>query len=223
MTAACMTALPSAASGERQRHPRFREGLGAIRRDHGCWPRTSSTSTPWCSVRPAPSSPPSTTRCSADGRAPSDSSTPLRVPARSSERSRQDGWIGSAAKVSRSSLAVCVWGAAIVAFGLVRTLWVALVVLAVAGWADVISAVLRTTVLQTHAGEALRSRIASVQMATVEGGPRLGGFESGALGRGDHDGGLGRRGRSRRHRWRTDHRRRVPGFRRYRRSESQDR
>jgi hypothetical protein len=78
-------------------------------------------------------------------------------------------------------VAVSVWGAAIVAFGLVRSLWVALVLLAVAGWADVISAVLRTTVLQTHAGEALRSRIASVQMATVEGGPRLGGFESGAL------------------------------------------
>ena len=78
-------------------------------------------------------------------------------------------------------VAVCVWAAAIVAFGLVRTLWVALVVLAVAGWADVISAVLRTTVLQTHAGEALRSRIASVQMAVVEGGPRLGGFESGVL------------------------------------------
>jgi len=78
-------------------------------------------------------------------------------------------------------LAVCVWGAAIVAFGLLRALWVALVVLAVAGWADVISAVLRTTLLQSHAGEALRSRIASVQMATVEGGPRLGGFESGAL------------------------------------------
>jgi predicted MFS family arabinose efflux permease len=78
-------------------------------------------------------------------------------------------------------IAVCVWGAAIVAFGLVHALWGALVLLAAAGWADVISAVLRTTVLQTTAGEALRSRIASVQMAVVEGGSRLGGFESGAL------------------------------------------
>jgi hypothetical protein len=34
---------------------------------------------------------------------------------------------------------------------------------------------------QTRVGQALRSRIASVQMAVVEGGPRLGGFESGAL------------------------------------------
>jgi hypothetical protein len=51
----------------------------------------------------------------------------------------------------------------------------------VAGWVDVLSAVLRTTVLQTHAGEALRGRVAAVQMAVAEGGPSLGGFESGAL------------------------------------------
>jgi predicted MFS family arabinose efflux permease len=78
-------------------------------------------------------------------------------------------------------VAVAIWGVAIAAFGLVHTLWVALVLLAVAGWVDVLSAVLRTTVLQTHAGEALRGRVAAVQMAVVEGGPRLGGFESGVL------------------------------------------
>ena len=77
--------------------------------------------------------------------------------------------------------AVCVWGAAIVAFGLVDVLWVALALLAVAGWADVISAVLRTTILQTSVPEAFRTRTASVQMAVVEGGPRLGGFESGVV------------------------------------------
>jgi predicted MFS family arabinose efflux permease len=78
-------------------------------------------------------------------------------------------------------VAVAVWGAAIAAFGLVHALWGALLLLAVAGWVDVLSAVLRTTLLQTHASEALRGRVASVQMAVVEGGPRLGGFESGAL------------------------------------------
>jgi MFS family permease len=78
-------------------------------------------------------------------------------------------------------VAVCVWGAAIATLGLVRTLWATLLLLALAGWADVLSAVLRTTVLQTHAGDALRGRVASVQMAVVEGGPRLGGFESGAV------------------------------------------
>jgi hypothetical protein len=97
-------------------------------------------------------------------------------------------------------VAVAVWGAPIVAFGPVRSVWIALVVLAVAGWADVLSAMLHTTVLQTHAGVALGSRTASVQMAVVEGGPRLGGFESGALLIGAV----------------------FPDFRRYRRPESQE-
>ena len=52
----------------------------------------------------------------------------------------------------------------------------------VAGWADVISAVLRTTILQSSVPEAFRSRIASLQIAVVEGGPRLGDIESGAVG-----------------------------------------
>jgi predicted MFS family arabinose efflux permease len=77
--------------------------------------------------------------------------------------------------------AVCVWGAAIVAFGLVHMLWAALVLLAIAGWADVISAVLRSTILQSSVPEEFRSRISSVQIAVVEGGPRLGDLESGAV------------------------------------------
>jgi sugar phosphate permease len=67
------------------------------------------------------------------------------------------------------------------AFGLVHVLWIALALLAVAGWADVISAVLRSTILQAWAPEEFRGRIASVQVAVVEGGPRLGDLESGAV------------------------------------------
>lgn len=92
------------------------------------------------------------------------------------------GWL---ARIRRRAwavvAAVCGWGTAITAFGLVDTLWVALVLLAVAGWTDVISAVLRTTILQTSVPEAFRSRISSLQIAVVEGGPRLGDLESGAL------------------------------------------
>ena len=78
-------------------------------------------------------------------------------------------------------LAVAAWGAAIALFGIVDTLWVALVLLAVAGWADVISAVLRNTILQTSIPERFRSRMSSIQMAVVQGGPRLGDMESGAV------------------------------------------
>jgi MFS family permease len=78
-------------------------------------------------------------------------------------------------------VAVCVWGIAIVLFGLVHVLWIALALLMVAGWADVISAVLRTTILQSSVPEGFRSRIASLQIVVVEGGPRLGDVESGAV------------------------------------------
>jgi hypothetical protein len=77
--------------------------------------------------------------------------------------------------------AVCTWGAIIAVFGVVHLLWLALVLLAAAGWADVISAVLRTTILQTDVTGAFRTRIASVQMAVVEGGPQLGSFKSGLV------------------------------------------
>ena len=56
-------------------------------------------------------------------------------------------------------------------FGLVDTLWVALVLLAIAGWADVISAVLRNTILQSSIPDRFRSRMSSIQMAVVQGGP----------------------------------------------------
>ena len=50
-----------------------------------------------------------------------------------------------------------------------------------AGWADVISAVLRNTMLQSTIPERFRSRMSSIQMAVVQGGPRLGDMESGAV------------------------------------------
>ena len=89
------------------------------------------------------------------------------------ENIRRQGWA--------VIIAVTVWGAAIAVFGLVDTLWIALFMLAVAGWADVISAVLRNTMLQTYIPERFRSRMSSIQMAVVQGGPRLGDMESGLV------------------------------------------
>jgi len=78
-------------------------------------------------------------------------------------------------------IAVCAWGAFIAAFGFTHVLWLALLLLAGAGWADVLSAVLRATMLQASIPESYRSRIASVQIAVVQGGPRLGDMEAGAV------------------------------------------
>jgi MFS family permease len=92
------------------------------------------------------------------------------------------GWVG---RVSRQGLAVIiaviVWGLAITGFGLVSWLPAALVLLAVAGWADVISAVFRNTIIQLSAPDELRGRLQGVQMAVVAGGPRLGDLEAGAV------------------------------------------
>jgi predicted MFS family arabinose efflux permease len=92
------------------------------------------------------------------------------------------GWVANLRRQGWAVIvAVSVWGAAIAVFGFTDTLWVALVLLAVAGWADVISAVLRNTMLQSTIPERFRSRMSSIQMAVVQGGPRLGDMESGAV------------------------------------------
>jgi len=92
------------------------------------------------------------------------------------------GWVANLRRQGRAVIvAVCFWGLAVALFGLVDTLWIALVLLAVAGWADVISAVLRNTILQSSIPERFRSRMSAIQMAVVQGGPRLGDMESGAV------------------------------------------
>jgi MFS family permease len=92
------------------------------------------------------------------------------------------GWVSRVRRQGRAVIvAVIVWGAAITCFGLARWLPAALVLLAVAGWADVISAVFRSTIIQLAAPDALRGRLMGVQMAVVTSGPRVGDAESGAV------------------------------------------
>jgi hypothetical protein len=78
--------------------------------------------------------------------------------------------------------AVAAWGAAIAAFGLVGSrLPLALVLLAIGGAADVISAIFRTTILQTTVPDRLRGRLSTIHILVVTGGPRLGDFEAGVV------------------------------------------
>jgi hypothetical protein len=76
---------------------------------------------------------------------------------------------------------VTVWGAAITVFGLVSWLPLALGLLAVAGAADVVSAVFRNAILQLTVPDGLRGRLAAIHIAVVTGGPRLGDAEAGAV------------------------------------------
>ncbi|HEV7887784.1 MAG TPA: MFS transporter [Acidimicrobiales bacterium] len=91
------------------------------------------------------------------------------------------GWVG---RIRRQGMAVlvcvAVWGGAMALFGLTTWLPLALALLAIAGAADVISAVFRNTILQLTVPDNLRGRLSAVQIAVVTGGPRLGDVEAGA-------------------------------------------
>jgi hypothetical protein len=92
------------------------------------------------------------------------------------------GWVGGVRRQGRAVLvAVTVWGAAITVFGLVSWLPLALGLLAIAGAADVVSAVFRNTILQLTVPDGLRGRLAAIHIGVVTGGPRLGDAEAGAV------------------------------------------
>jgi len=93
------------------------------------------------------------------------------------------GWIGRIRRLGLAILiAVTLWGAAIAAFGLVGSnLGLALAFLALAGGADVISAVFRNTTQLLIVPDGLRGRISAINIFVVAGGPRLGDLESGLV------------------------------------------
>ena len=96
---------------------------------------------------------------------------------------------GRLGHVRRQGLAILVsvagWGFAIAGFGVAMlasggvlsqsaALWAGLVCMAVAGASDAVSAVFRTTILQSATPDRLRGRLQGVFIVVVAGGPRLG-------------------------------------------------
>jgi MFS family permease len=93
------------------------------------------------------------------------------------------GPVGHVTRQGRAMLlAVAVWGAAIAAFGLSRTLWLSLAMLALAGAADVTSVVFRTTVVQVTTPDVYRGRVSAVDYVVGAGGPQLGNVRAGVVG-----------------------------------------
>jgi len=92
------------------------------------------------------------------------------------------GWIPH---VRRQGLAVAIaaagWGVAIAAFGFSDTLWLGLVLLAVAGAADNVSAVFRSTIMLSATPEALRGRLTGIEFMQVAAAPTLGNVEAGVV------------------------------------------
>jgi MFS family permease len=78
-------------------------------------------------------------------------------------------------------LAVAVWGAAIVVFGLSTSLWLCMLMLALAGAADMVSGIFRMSILQMAVTDAMRGRLDGIGMAVWATGPALGNVESGVV------------------------------------------
>jgi MFS family permease len=78
-------------------------------------------------------------------------------------------------------VSVAVFGAATIAFGVSRTFWLSLIMLAVAGGADTVSTILRQTIRQLSTPNNLRGRMTSINMVFFMGGPQLGEVEAGTV------------------------------------------
>ncbi len=92
------------------------------------------------------------------------------------------GWTN---RINRHGLAVtiaaAIWGAAIIVFGLVSSLWMALFFLALAGAADAVSGVFRMTIWNQTIPDHMRGRMAGIEMLSYLTGPYLGNAEAGLV------------------------------------------
>ncbi len=93
------------------------------------------------------------------------------------------GWLSRVRRQGVAvTVAICVWGLGVALFGLTHTLWLAVLLLAVAGAGDLVSAVFRQSMLQTVATDEMRGRMQGVFTVVVAGGPRVADVWHGSLG-----------------------------------------
>jgi MFS family permease len=92
------------------------------------------------------------------------------------------GWVGGVRRQGRALVfAACGWGLAIVAFGFAASLWIALVLLAVAGGFDTVSGFMRSTIWNQSVPDSLRGRLAGIELISYSTGPSLGNLEAGLV------------------------------------------
>jgi MFS family permease len=90
------------------------------------------------------------------------------------------GWVRHVTARGRA-LVICMvlWGGGVLLFGLVPVLWVGLLLLAIAGGADIVGGVFRVGVLQSATPEHMQGRLGGLFFAAAVSGNRLGDGESG--------------------------------------------
>jgi MFS family permease len=87
-------------------------------------------------------------------------------------------------RAGRSLLvAVALFACCIIGFGLSRSFWLSLALLALSGMADNVSVVIRSTLLQTLTPTELLGRVSSVNQIFIGSSNELGAFESGVMAR----------------------------------------
>ncbi len=92
------------------------------------------------------------------------------------------GWTGRVHRCGWGVIAAAAaWGVAIAAFGLAGSLPVALLCLAAAGAADAVSGIFRMSIWNRTIPDALRGRLASIELLSYSSGPLLGNTESGLV------------------------------------------
>lgn len=92
------------------------------------------------------------------------------------------GWLSRSTRLGRVVVtSIALWGLAVIAFGVASALWLGLLMLAVAGAADSLSAICRTAMLQTLTPDQLRGRLTATYFMVVTGGPFLGDLEAGVV------------------------------------------
>jgi MFS family permease len=96
------------------------------------------------------------------------------------------GLSGPVSRISRQGRAmlwaVAIWGVAFAGFAVARTLWLTLIMLAIAGAADTFTVVFRGTIVQQATPDQLRGRVTAADYVVGAGGGQLGNVEAGALG-----------------------------------------
>jgi MFS family permease len=92
------------------------------------------------------------------------------------------GWTTRIRRYGRMiALAAAIWGLGIIGLGFSHALWQAAIALAVAGAGDMVSGLGRSTVWNQSIPDALRGRMAGIEMLSYTSGPALGNVESGLL------------------------------------------
>ncbi len=77
---------------------------------------------------------------------------------------------------------VAIWGAAFAGFAVAPSLWLTLLLLAIAGAADTFTVVFRGAIVQAATDEQFRGRVTAADFVVGAGGGQLGNVEAGALG-----------------------------------------